>query len=207
MASKIVNLTLNGREIEVMIKPLTTVQKVLRDDLGYTATKSGCKQGGCGSCTVLLNGEPYMSCLLPVEDVAGKEVLTLEGITPANPDEGLHPIQQAFYDKYAIQCGYCSGVCPMKGSMDTLPRKVVRMAQLGLSDRLLEINMYWVCASCQNCGVICPRGIDLPRVMEALRLIILRKKINYIEPSDIAVEAFHKYPQIALVAAFRKSTS
>ena len=106
-----------------------------------------------------------------------------------------------------IQCGYCSGVCPMKGSMDTLPRKVVRMAQLGLSDRLLEINMYWVCASCQNCGVICPRGIDLPRVMEALRLMILRKNINYIEPSDIAVEAFHKYPQIALVAAFRKSTS
>lgn len=106
-----------------------------------------------------------------------------------------------------IQCGYCSGVCPLKGSMDTPPRKVVRMAQLGLSDRLLEVNMYWVCASCQNCGVICPRGIDLPRVMEALRLVTLRKNINYIEPSEIALEAFGEYPQIAFVAAFRKSTS
>lgn len=108
MASKIVSFNLNGREIEVMVKPLTTVQKLLREDLGYTATKSGCKQGGCGSCTVLVNGEPYMSCLLPVEDVVGKEVLTLEGLAPVDPDEGLHPIQQAFYDKFAIQCGYCS---------------------------------------------------------------------------------------------------
>jgi len=106
-----------------------------------------------------------------------------------------------------MQCGYCSGICPMKGSMDILPRRVVRMAQLGLSDRLLDVNMYWVCASCQNCGVICPRGIDLPRVMEALRLIILRKNINHIEPSDTAVEGYHECPQIALVAAFRKSTS
>ena len=73
MASKIVRFNLNGRDIEVMVKPLTTVQTLLREDLGYTATKSGCKQGGCGSCTVLVNNEPYMSCLLPVEDVAGKD--------------------------------------------------------------------------------------------------------------------------------------
>lgn len=108
MASKIINFNLNGREIEVMVKPLTTLQSLLREDLGYTATKSGCKQGGCGSCTVLVDGEPFMSCLLPVEDIAGKEVLTLEGLTPADPEQGLHPLQQAFYDRYAIQCGYCS---------------------------------------------------------------------------------------------------
>lgn len=108
MASKIINFNLNGREIEVMVKPLTTLQSLLREDLGYTATKSGCKQGGCGSCTVLVDGEPFMSCLLPVEDIAGKTVLTLEGLTPADPEQGLHPLQQAFYDKYAIQCGYCS---------------------------------------------------------------------------------------------------
>jgi len=108
MTSKIVSFNLNGREVEVLVKPLTTVQNLLRENLGYTATKSGCKQGGCGSCTVLVNGEPVMSCLLPVEDVVGKEVLTLEGLTPVDPDEGLHPIQQAFYDKFAIQCGYCS---------------------------------------------------------------------------------------------------
>ena len=83
MASKIVSFTLNGRETEVLVKPLMTLQRLLRDQLGYTATKTGCRQGGCGSCTVLVDGEPMTSCLLPVEDVTGKEVTTLEGITPA----------------------------------------------------------------------------------------------------------------------------
>jgi carbon-monoxide dehydrogenase small subunit len=105
MASRIVTFNLNGRDVEVMVKPLTTLQTVLREHLHLTATKSGCRQGGCGTCTVLVNGEPMLSCLLPVEDVAGQEVLTLEGITPV---EGLHPVQQAFFDNYAIQCGYCS---------------------------------------------------------------------------------------------------
>lgn len=105
MTSKIVVFTLNGRETEVMVKPLATLQTLLREQLDYTATKVGCKQGGCGSCTVLVNGEPMMSCLLPVEDVEGQEVTTLEGITPT---DGLHPIQEAFFEDYAIQCGYCS---------------------------------------------------------------------------------------------------
>jgi carbon-monoxide dehydrogenase small subunit len=105
MASKIITFTLNGRETEVMVKPLTTVQTLLRDQLAYTATKIGCKQGGCGSCTVLVDGQPMTSCLLPVEDVEGREVTTLEGITP---DHGLHPIQEAFFDGYATQCGYCT---------------------------------------------------------------------------------------------------
>jgi carbon-monoxide dehydrogenase small subunit len=105
MASKIVSFTLNGRETEVIVKPLTTLQKLLREQLGFTATKAGCKQGGCGSCTVLVNGEPMMSCLLPVEDVEGQEVTTLEGLTQNGE---LHPIQEAFYEKFAVQCGYCS---------------------------------------------------------------------------------------------------
>jgi carbon-monoxide dehydrogenase small subunit len=105
MPAKLVSFTLNGREVEVAVKPLTTLQVLLRRELAETATKAGCKQGGCGSCTVLVNGEPMMSCLLPAEDVAGQSVTTLEGLTPL---EGLHPIQQAFFDKFAIQCGYCS---------------------------------------------------------------------------------------------------
>jgi carbon-monoxide dehydrogenase small subunit len=105
MPSKIVSFTLNGRETEVMVKPLTTLQVLLRDQLGETATKEGCKQGGCGSCTVLVNGEPMNSCLLPVEDIDGQSVTTLDGITP--PD-GLHPLQQAFLDNMATQCGYCT---------------------------------------------------------------------------------------------------
>jgi carbon-monoxide dehydrogenase small subunit len=105
MGSNIVRFTLNGREIEVMVKPMTTLQALIRHQLEYTATKEGCKQGGCGSCTVLVNGEPMMSCLLPVEDVAGQSVTTLEGITPV---EGLHPIQKSFFDNFATQCGYCT---------------------------------------------------------------------------------------------------
>jgi carbon-monoxide dehydrogenase small subunit len=105
MPSKIVSFNLNGREVEVLIKPLTTLQAVLREQLHYTATKSGCRQGGCGSCTVLVNGNPMLACLLPVEDVAGQRVTTLEGITP---NDGLHTIQEAFFEAYAIQCGYCS---------------------------------------------------------------------------------------------------
>lgn len=105
MAARVVTFTLNGQAQEVLVKPLTTLQTVLREQLGQTATKIGCKQGGCGSCTVIVNGKAMLSCLLPAEDVAGQEVVTLEGLASV---DGLHPIQQAFFDHYAIQCGYCS---------------------------------------------------------------------------------------------------
>jgi carbon-monoxide dehydrogenase small subunit len=105
MSVRIVNFTLNGRNIDVMVQPLTTLQSLLRENLKYTATKTGCKQGSCGSCTVLVDGEPMMSCLLPVEDVAGKEVLSLEGLTNYGD---LHPIQETFFETFAIQCGYCT---------------------------------------------------------------------------------------------------
>ncbi len=105
MASKIITFTLNGREVEAIVKPLMTLQTLLREKLGYTATKTGCRQGGCGSCTVIVDGAPMLSCILPAEDVDGLTVTTLEGITPT---DGLHPLQQAFFDNYAIQCGYCT---------------------------------------------------------------------------------------------------
>jgi carbon-monoxide dehydrogenase small subunit len=105
MASRILSFTLNGKPVEVIVKPLTTLQRVLREQLGYTATKSGCRQGGCGSCTVLVNGDPMLSCLLPAEEIEGQAVMTLEGLAE-NGD--LHPIQAAFFEKFAIQCGYCT---------------------------------------------------------------------------------------------------
>ena len=105
MTAKIINFNLNGRNIDVMVTPLTTLQNLLREQLDYTATKTGCMQGACGSCTVLVNGEPMMACLLPIENIEGQEVLTLEGLME-NGD--LHPIQDTFFESYAIQCGYCT---------------------------------------------------------------------------------------------------
>jgi aerobic carbon-monoxide dehydrogenase small subunit len=120
MAAKVVTFTLNGQEKDVLVKPLTTLQTVLREQLGQTATKIGCKQGGCGSCTVIVNGKAVLSCLLPAEDVAGQEVVTLEGLSSV---DGLHPIQQAFFDNYAIQCGYCSPgmILAVKALLDENP--------------------------------------------------------------------------------------
>ena len=105
MASTIVAFRLCGRDVEVMVGQLTTLQSVLRNQLGSTSVKDGCRQGGCGSCTVLVDGEPMMSCLLPVQDVAGREVTTVESLTPT---EGLHPIQRAFLEANGFQCGYCT---------------------------------------------------------------------------------------------------
>lgn len=105
MVSSIVSFQVGDREVEVLVAPMTTLQTVLRYQLGYTAVKEGCRQGGCGSCAVLVDGEPMLSCLLPVEDVAGRRVTTLEVL--AEPD-ALHPIQQAFIDHLAFQCGYCT---------------------------------------------------------------------------------------------------
>jgi len=105
VGSVVVNLNLAGREVEVLVKPLATLQSVLRNQLGLTSVKDGCRQGGCGSCTVLVDGEPMMSCLLPVQDVAGRSVTTMEGL---NTPDGPTPVQQAFLDHHGYQCGYCT---------------------------------------------------------------------------------------------------
>jgi heterodisulfide reductase subunit C len=91
--------------------------------------------------------------------------------------------------------------------MDTVPRRVMRMVQLGLEGSVGETKTCWTCASCHACTVNCPRGIDLARVMEAVRLLTLRKNVNRIEPSKMIDEELKKLPQIAMVSCFRKMTS
>jgi carbon-monoxide dehydrogenase small subunit len=139
--STIVRFELGGREVEVMVKPMTTLQAVLRGQLGATATKDGCRQGGCGSCTVLVDGEPMLSCLLPVEDVAGRQVTTLENITPL---QGLHPIQQAFLDDSAFQCGYCTPGMVMisKALLDHDPDPGVEVIEEALGGNLCRCTGY-----------------------------------------------------------------
>ncbi len=86
--------------------PDTNLSAWLREELGLTGTKIGCDIGVCGSCTVLVNGEPKRSCKLKLKEIEGTEILTIEGV--AAPDGSLHPIQQAFIDAGAIQCGFCT---------------------------------------------------------------------------------------------------
>jgi aerobic carbon-monoxide dehydrogenase small subunit len=98
-------LTVNGIARDVESAPLTTLLDVLREELGVTSPKAGCEQGGCGSCTVLVDGEPQRACLTPLAAVADTEVTTAEGL--GTPEE-LSPIQQAFTHHYAAQCGFCT---------------------------------------------------------------------------------------------------
>ena len=105
MESITVTFKLNGKTTAVAVEPLASLRTVLREHLHLHATKAGCGQGGCGSCTVLVNGEPVLSCLMLAALADGQEVTTLEGIgTPQH----MHPLQAAFFDKFAAQCGYCS---------------------------------------------------------------------------------------------------
>jgi aerobic-type carbon monoxide dehydrogenase small subunit (CoxS/CutS family) len=100
-----IRFTLNGKKTEITTDPNQTLLWVLRNQLGLTGTKYGCGTGFCGACTVLINREPSRSCTLPVSDVAGKNVITIEGLSLNGK---LHPVQQAFIDHDALQCGYCT---------------------------------------------------------------------------------------------------
>ena len=98
-------LTVNDHPVKIMIRPETTLVELLRDHLELTGTKIGCNQGECGSCTVLVNGKAVYSCHILALDVAGKNVLTVEGLMKG---EELHPVQEAFIEHDGLQCGYCT---------------------------------------------------------------------------------------------------
>ena len=101
-----VRVTVNGRMCEAQVEPRASLAELLRDDLDLTGTHVGCEHGVCGACTVLLDGEPVRSCLLLALQAEGRSIMTVEGL--AGPDGALHPLQQAFMDKHALQCGFCT---------------------------------------------------------------------------------------------------
>ncbi|MEI5679825.1 MULTISPECIES: (2Fe-2S)-binding protein [unclassified Mesorhizobium] len=105
MKHSVVSLTINGAERQMLAAPGTTLLDVLRESQGLTGTRRGCEQGACGTCTVLVDGKTAMSCMLPVETIEGAHVETIEGLTPP---QGLHPIQEAFLEGFATQCGFCT---------------------------------------------------------------------------------------------------
>jgi carbon-monoxide dehydrogenase small subunit len=98
-------LNINGDTHELLVSPDQTLLEVLRDELGLTGTKRGCDLGACGACTVLVDGEAYLSCLMLPMDAVGKEVITIEGLGKGG---NLHPLQRAFVEKGGVQCGFCT---------------------------------------------------------------------------------------------------
>ncbi len=100
-----IELNINGDTYDVLVSPNNTLLEVLRDKLGLMGTKRGCDLGACGACTVLINGEAYLSCIMLALDAVGKEIISIEGLAASGD---LHPLQNAFIDKGGLQCGFCT---------------------------------------------------------------------------------------------------
>ena len=119
--TKRIALTVNGKKVEAEVEARMTLAEFLREELGLTGTKVGCNRAECGSCTVILDGNPAYSCTVLAAEVEGKEVLTIEGLT--KEDGTLHPLQEAFVDADALQCGYCTPgmILSLKALLDRNP--------------------------------------------------------------------------------------
>ena len=103
------------------------------------------------------------------------------------------------------QCGNCSASCPAFEFMDMPPHQVIRAVQLGFIDEILEANTPWICAACISCTVKCPRGVDIAKLMEGIRQVILRKGIDHLNINEIDKKLREQLPQIALIGNFRKT--
>ena len=134
------NIKVNGEDYHLEISPNKTLLDVLREDLGLTGTKKGCGTGECGSCTVLLNGQPVKSCLVLALQADGKEVLTIEGIGKSEP----HPLQIAFTEKGAIQCGFCTPgmIMTAKAFLDSNPDPTEEEIKEAISGNLCRCTGY-----------------------------------------------------------------
>ena len=111
---------------------------------------------------------------------------------------------QNVFDCY--QCGMCSAGCPVVDYMDIMPNQVMRLAQFGATEELINSETIWICSACLQCSTRCPKGIEVAKVMEALRSINLRKRVGTLDPNQIEAEELQDLPPIALVGAFRKLT-
>jgi carbon-monoxide dehydrogenase small subunit len=137
----IIQLTVNGEPVEAAVEPNRTLAQLLREDLGLTGTKHGCGLGDCGACTVILNGKPVNSCLVLAVQAAGGEVLTIEGLAENGE---LHPIQRAFVDHGAIQCGFCTPgmILSAKALLDANPKPTELDIRTAISGNLCRCTGY-----------------------------------------------------------------
>ena len=141
MKKEVAYFKVNGRSYEVILTPETTLSELLREHLDLTGTKRACGVGECGSCTVLVDGIPTLACSTLAIAVRGKEVLTIEGLAKGTQ---LHPLQQAFIDSGAIQCGFCtSGMIMMaKALLDKNPNPSRQEVKEGLGGNLCRCTGY-----------------------------------------------------------------
>ncbi|MFC1867833.1 (2Fe-2S)-binding protein [Thermodesulfobacteriota bacterium] len=136
-----IELNVNGEIHEAVIEPRTTLLQVLRDDLGLAGTKQGCEAGDCGACTVLIDGKPVASCLTLAIEVQGNEITTIEGL---DREGELHPLQQAFVDHFAVQCGYCTPgmILSAKALLDRNPHPTEDEVREAISGNLCRCTGY-----------------------------------------------------------------
>jgi aerobic carbon-monoxide dehydrogenase small subunit len=141
MRLEILELTVNGERRALAAAPNRTLLDLLRIDLGLTGTKQGCGEGDCGSCTVLLDGVPVNACLVLALDAAGAEVVTIEGVANGST---LHPVQQAFIEAGAVQCGFCTPgmVLTAKSFLDANPRPTEADVRSAISGNLCRCTGY-----------------------------------------------------------------
>jgi len=139
---QLIKLRVNGVEEEVMIEPWWNLARVLRDELNLTGTKIGCETGDCGSCTVLIDGKAVKSCLYLAMKARGKDILTIEGLRGENGE--LHPLQKAFIEHFAIQCGYCTPgmIMVAKALLDENPNPTEEEVKEGLDGNLCRCTGY-----------------------------------------------------------------
>jgi carbon-monoxide dehydrogenase small subunit len=138
---KEVILMVNGEEREVRVEPRQTLLDTLRNDLGLTGTKEGCGNGNCGTCTVLLNGKAVSSCLVFTVEAEGQEITTIEGLAEAGK---IHPLQQAFIEEGAVQCGFCSPgmILTAKAFLDTNPHPTEIQVRQAIAGNLCRCTGY-----------------------------------------------------------------
>lgn len=138
---KPMNINVNGVDYVVYVEPWDTLLTVLREQLHLLGTKYGCGSGDCGACTVLIDNEAYNSCLLPAVRVQGKDILTIEGLSTG---ESLHPLQEAFIESGAVQCGYCTPgmIMAAKALLDQNPDPSDEEIQNGLAGNICRCTGY-----------------------------------------------------------------
>jgi heterodisulfide reductase subunit C len=140
-----------------------------------------------------------------------RPVVTTEPLAPSREavaSEAIRKIEELSGEKLfrCMQCGSCSAGCPMHDRMDIAPNQIWKLLQMGEHEAVEKSSSIWACFTCYTCGVRCPKGIDLAKVMEAVRQLLLRKRLDRVDGNNIPEETLREVPQIALISCLRKQS-